>query len=157
MIDLRCGFRYFLYILMQLYMVVSFELQAGVFATRSALFLSDHRRRVSYIYIYIYILMLSKSSAKAIWDLCRPASFETSWSRFFVQCKLLLWEWNRTSMQLRGTPHELRSWIVDHDEYVSDTARLWVSRVFVWAGQAHDQDCAWWVATNQSKNYVEHI
>jgi hypothetical protein len=54
MIDLRCGFRYFLYILMQLYMVVSFELQAGVFATRSALFLSDHRRRVSYIYIYIY-------------------------------------------------------------------------------------------------------
>ncbi len=54
MIDLRCAFRYFLYILMQLYMMVSFELQAGVFATRSALFLSDHRRLVSYIYIYIY-------------------------------------------------------------------------------------------------------
>ncbi len=36
---------------MQLYMMMSFELQAGVFASRSALFLSDHRRLVSYIYI----------------------------------------------------------------------------------------------------------
>jgi hypothetical protein len=35
---------------MQLYMMMSFELQAGVFASRSALFLSDHGRLVSYIY-----------------------------------------------------------------------------------------------------------